>query len=401
MIQSGFQVKGAHVNVLGLTFKENCPDIRNSRVIDVMRELASFGVTVHVHDPIADPAEAMHEYGVTLTPWDELPRAHAIVAAVAHREYEQRPLDDLAAKMEPGGLYVDVKCQADTAALRARGIQVWRLVMPQPLRTSRLPWRAVSSSARTATALAGDRQRRVHRFPSARERCWSLGRTWSAWTISRPAIGAISTKCVQRSANRRGGGTASSKPISPTLRPAATHARASTSCCTRPHSAPSRDRSPIRCSPMPANATGFLNMLVAARDAGVARFVYAASSSTYGDHPGLPKVEDAIGRPLSPYAVTKYLDELYADVFGRCYGMATIGLRYFNVFGCPAGSGGSLRRGHSALGRHDAARLAGRHPRRRRNDARLLPCHQCRAGESAGGDRRAIPRRSTRSTTSR
>jgi UDP-N-acetylglucosamine 4-epimerase len=74
-------------------------------------------------------------------------------------------------------------------------------------------------------------------------------------------------------------------------------------------------------------------MLVAARDAGVARFVYAASSSTYGDHPGLPKVEDAIGRPLSPYAVTKLLNELYADVFGRCYGLATIGLRYFNVFG--------------------------------------------------------------------
>lgn len=82
-----------------------------------------------------------------------------------------------------------------------------------------------------------------------------------------------------------------------------------------------------------ANATGFLNMLVASRDAGVARFVYAASSSTYGDHPGLPKVEDQIGRPLSPYAVTKYLDELYADVFGLSYGMPSIGLRYFNVFG--------------------------------------------------------------------
>ena len=82
-----------------------------------------------------------------------------------------------------------------------------------------------------------------------------------------------------------------------------------------------------------ANATGFLNLLVAARDAKVKRFVYAASSSTYGDHPGLPKVEDAIGRPLSPYAVTKYLNELYADVFGRCYGTPTIGLRYFNVFG--------------------------------------------------------------------
>jgi len=82
-----------------------------------------------------------------------------------------------------------------------------------------------------------------------------------------------------------------------------------------------------------SNIDGFLNMLVAARDAGVKRFVYAASSSTYGDHPGLPKVEDAIGRPLSPYAVTKYVNELYADVFSRAYGMDAIGLRYFNVFG--------------------------------------------------------------------
>jgi len=82
-----------------------------------------------------------------------------------------------------------------------------------------------------------------------------------------------------------------------------------------------------------ANATGFLNVLIAAREAGVRRIVYAASSSTYGDHPSLPKVEDRIGRPLSPYAVTKYVNELYADVFDQCYGMSTIGLRYFNVFG--------------------------------------------------------------------
>jgi UDP-N-acetylglucosamine 4-epimerase len=82
-----------------------------------------------------------------------------------------------------------------------------------------------------------------------------------------------------------------------------------------------------------ANVTGFLNMLVAARDAKVKRFVYAASSSTYGDHPGLPKVEDTIGKPLSPYAVTKYVNELYADVFARTYGLESIGLRYFNVFG--------------------------------------------------------------------
>ena len=82
-----------------------------------------------------------------------------------------------------------------------------------------------------------------------------------------------------------------------------------------------------------SNNTGFLNMLVAARDAGVKKFVYAASSSTYGDHPALPKVEDNIGNPLSPYAVTKYVNELYADVFGKVYGFKSIGLRYFNIFG--------------------------------------------------------------------
>ncbi len=81
------------------------------------------------------------------------------------------------------------------------------------------------------------------------------------------------------------------------------------------------------------NITGFLTMLVAARDAKVKRFVYAASSSTYGDHPGLPKVEDRIGNPLSPYAVTKVVNEQYANVFARCYGMESIGLRYFNIFG--------------------------------------------------------------------
>jgi UDP-N-acetylglucosamine 4-epimerase len=88
--------------------------------------------------------------------------------------------------------------------------------------------------------------------------------------------------------------------------------------------------------PITTNATnisGFLNMLVAARDAKAKRFVYAASSSTYGDHPALPKIEDVIGKPLSPYAVTKYVNELYADVFGKTYGLQSMGLRYFNVFG--------------------------------------------------------------------
>lgn len=96
-------------------------------------------------------------------------------------------------------------------------------------------------------------------------------------------------------------------------------------------SVPRSLENPIRTNE--TNISGFLNMLVAGRDAEVKRFVYAASSSTYGDHPGLPKVEDRIGKPLSPYAVTKYVNELYADVFERCYGIETIGLRYFNVFG--------------------------------------------------------------------
>ena len=105
------------------------------------------------------------------------------------------------------------------------------------------------------------------------------------------------------------------------------------------------------------NATGFLNMLVAARDAKVQRFVYAASSSTYGDSPSLPKVEDVIGRPLSPYAVTKYLDELYADVFGRSYGIPTIGLRYFNVFGARQDPNGAYA---AVIPRWIAAMLEGR-----------------------------------------
>jgi UDP-N-acetyl-D-galactosamine dehydrogenase len=127
LIRLGQPVKGAHVTVLGLTFKENCPDLRNSKVIDVIRELESFGVTVHVHDPVAEPAEARHEYGVDLVSWEHLPKANAIVAAVAHQDLVAKSLDALAGKLVPGGLYVDVKSQADRAALGERGIHVWRL----------------------------------------------------------------------------------------------------------------------------------------------------------------------------------------------------------------------------------------------------------------------------------
>jgi UDP-N-acetyl-D-galactosamine dehydrogenase len=127
MIQLGFPVKGSHVNVLGLTFKENCPDLRNSKVIDVVRELESFGVTVHVHDPVASPEDARHEYGVALRAWDELPEASAIVAAVAHQAFKQRPLADYVDKLSPGGLLVDVKGQMDPQAVRSRGLRLWRL----------------------------------------------------------------------------------------------------------------------------------------------------------------------------------------------------------------------------------------------------------------------------------
>jgi UDP-N-acetyl-D-galactosamine dehydrogenase len=127
LIQAGFPVRGADVNVLGLTFKENCADLRNSKVIDVVRELESYGARVSVHDPVANPAEAKHEYGVKLVPWAELPPAAAIVGAVAHREFETRTVDDIAAKLAPGGLFVDVKGRADAPALRSRGFAVWRL----------------------------------------------------------------------------------------------------------------------------------------------------------------------------------------------------------------------------------------------------------------------------------
>jgi UDP-N-acetyl-D-galactosamine dehydrogenase len=120
-------VKGAPVIVLGLTFKENCADLRNSRVIDVIRELESYGAVVHVHDPIADAGEARHEYGVQLHAWEKLPRAAAIVAAVAHAEYLERPLQELLAKLTPGGAFIDVKSQFDRDALAAAGAKVWRL----------------------------------------------------------------------------------------------------------------------------------------------------------------------------------------------------------------------------------------------------------------------------------
>ncbi len=127
MIASGSPIKGAKVNVLGLTFKENCGDLRNSKVIDIIRELKSYGVEVLVTDAQAEADEAMHEYGVALQPLADLPRADAIVAAVAHREYAGLSTADIAAKLVPGGAFIDVKAAFDAHALRGAGFRVWRL----------------------------------------------------------------------------------------------------------------------------------------------------------------------------------------------------------------------------------------------------------------------------------
>ncbi len=127
MIGAGFHVKGCKVNVLGLTFKEDCPDLRNSKVADMIDELKAYGVEVHVHDPIADPAEAMREYGVKLDSWEDLPRADAIIAAVSHAQLVERPLSDLQKKVVQRGCFIDVKARFVPQELEALGLSVWRL----------------------------------------------------------------------------------------------------------------------------------------------------------------------------------------------------------------------------------------------------------------------------------
>ena len=127
MIRNGSKVRSSRVNVLGLTFKENCPDIRNTRVIDVIHELKSYGVEVHVHDPVPDAGEARHEYGLELESWEALPRADALVVAVPHRQFLARPIADYLTKVVEQGCFIDVKSQFDIAALREAGLTVWRL----------------------------------------------------------------------------------------------------------------------------------------------------------------------------------------------------------------------------------------------------------------------------------
>ncbi len=127
MIANSNAIKGAKVVVLGLTFKEDCPDLRNSRVADVITELRTYGVEIIVHDPLADAGEARHEYGVELHAWEALPMANAIVLAVAHREYLKRPIADFRAKLIEGGCLIDVKSALDPEMLDSAAIPFWRL----------------------------------------------------------------------------------------------------------------------------------------------------------------------------------------------------------------------------------------------------------------------------------
>lgn len=127
MIANGSYIKGAKVNVLGLTFKEDCADLRNSKVIDIINELKTYGCEVIVHDPEGDPEEALNEYGVNLTAWQDLPQADAIVAAVAHNRYKELSLLEIVGKAKKNGCFIDVKANFDAERLRLAGLSVWRL----------------------------------------------------------------------------------------------------------------------------------------------------------------------------------------------------------------------------------------------------------------------------------
>src|SRR5574343_1531859 len=127
LVRAGHPIRDCPIIVLGLTFKEDCPDLRNSRVIDVIRELESYGAKVLIHDPVADAVEANHEYGVELVEWERLPKAAAIVAAVNHKQYKALSVVDFVAKLEEGGVITDVKSMLDREAFNQAGITVWRL----------------------------------------------------------------------------------------------------------------------------------------------------------------------------------------------------------------------------------------------------------------------------------
>jgi UDP-N-acetyl-D-glucosamine/UDP-N-acetyl-D-galactosamine dehydrogenase len=127
MIANGSYIKGSKINILGLTFKEDCADLRNSKVVDIVSELKTYGCEVFVHDPEGDPSEALIEYGLVLTDWQDLPKADAIVAAVAHKLYKELSTHELVGKVKKNGCFIDVKASFNSEILKEAGLSVWRL----------------------------------------------------------------------------------------------------------------------------------------------------------------------------------------------------------------------------------------------------------------------------------
>ena len=368
MIQPGLPVKGAHVNVLGLTFKENCPDLRNSKVIDVIRELRELR-----RDRARARSGGRRRRGAA-----RVRRRAGAVGATCRAPAPSSPPSRTRSSSSARSTSCCTKLshgrrvrRRQVHGRRAGVARAWGQRLAAVTACSTHAQRSCSTQARRAagcvTGSAG--------FIGSHllEALLRSGRTWSASTTSRPATAPTSTRCAMPVgeaawARHRFIEGDIARPSGLRARPAT----ASSSCCTRPRSARCRARSTIRwprtAPTPPASSTCWSPRATP----GCERFVYAASSSTYGDSPTLPKVEDVIGRPLSPYAVTKYVNELYADVFGRCYGLATIGLRYFNVFGPRQDPEGAYA---AVIPRWVAAMLRGRalrHQRRRRDLARLL-----------------------------
>ena len=206
--------------------------------------------------------------------------------------------------------------------------------------------------------LARDRGGGLHRVEHRRNPAARPASKSSGSIISRPGTAAISTKCRPRSGPSRWSASSCSKPTSATARPAPARSTGSITSSTRPRWARSRGRWPTRSARTMSNVTGFINLLDAARLAGVKSFVYAASSSTYGDEPDLPKREDRIGNPLSPYAATKLINEIYAGVYFRSFRLAVDRPALFQRVRRPPGPQRGLCGGHSQMAVGDDRRPA-------------------------------------------
>jgi UDP-N-acetyl-D-galactosamine dehydrogenase len=127
LIKADIPVKGAKVLILGVTFKENCSDLRNSKVVDIVNEMLDFGCDVSIHDPLASPADALEEYGLALTPWNEIGSVDCIVAAVSHSIYLESGVNDILSKLNVGGVFIDVKSTYPQKQILDKGYNLWRL----------------------------------------------------------------------------------------------------------------------------------------------------------------------------------------------------------------------------------------------------------------------------------